>query len=65
MEQSGKRSPQSKFWNIGEGGRKSGKMGVTHSMVLVPVTVLAMGASTGLVRRVRGDGYNYNYNSQS
>ena len=31
MEQSGKRSPQSEFWNIGEIGRKGGKKVVTHS----------------------------------
>ena len=33
MEQSGKRSPQSEFWNIREKGRRSGKKVVTHSMV--------------------------------
>ena len=31
MEQSGKCSPQSEFWNIREKGRKGGKKVVTHS----------------------------------
>ena len=35
MEQSGTRSPQSKFWNVREKGRKVWKKEVTHSSGLL------------------------------